>query len=107
MSDPIDLGRPFICLIGGDLDKTAAFYRKLGFTSQHSPPAGYRLLRQGTNSFAFFDFYTHPNVNYRGASIHAIASELTNRSTTALIAGRDSIPWRSPPCTAGTGATRA
>ena len=83
MPEPIDLGRPFICLRVDDLDATVAFYEKLGFTSNEvlSPAqqAEVRFLRQGTTAFAFFSFYDHPNVNYRGASIHAMATELTSR----------------------------
>ena len=58
MADPIDLGRPFICLKGVDLVATVALYEKLGFTSKKdlSPAqeAEVRFLRQGTNALAFF-----------------------------------------------------
>jgi predicted lactoylglutathione lyase len=81
MPNPIDLGRPFICLKGVDLPATDVFYEKLGFTSKKdlSPAqqAGNRFLRQGTTALAFFNFIKFPNVNYRGASIHAMATELT------------------------------
>ena len=83
MPEPIDLGRPFICLSVDDLDATVAFYEKLGFTSNEvlSPAqqAEVRFLRQGAIALAFFRFIKFPNVNYRGASIHAMASELTGR----------------------------
>ncbi len=83
MPDPIDIGRPFICLSVDDLDATVAFYEKLGFTSNEvlSPAqqAQVRFLRQGTIALAFFSFIKFPNVNYRGAAIHAMAIELTSR----------------------------
>ena len=81
MSDPIDLGRPFACIASKRLDETAAFYQKLGFGLRPDDPPvpQVRALRQGTTTLCWLDFLNYSMVNYRGASIHAMATELASR----------------------------
>ena len=65
MSDPIDLGRPFICLKGVDLPATDVFYGKLGFTSKKDlTPAQDRYpMNDLANQFGvrFEPGYARPN----------------------------------------------
>ena len=81
MSNPIDLGRPFLCVANKRLDQTAAYYQKLGFSLRPDDPPvpQVRALRQGPTNFALFDFLKDNSINYRGASIHAMVTELTAR----------------------------
>ena len=81
MPDLIDLGRPFICIASKRLDESVAFYQELGFSLRPDDPpvAEVRALRQGPTNFAFLNFVKANSINYRGASIHTMAAELTSR----------------------------
>ena len=81
MADSIDLGRPFVCIASKRLDETAAFYKKLGFGLRPDDPPvpQVRALRQGTTTLVWLSFLDYSMINYRGASIHAMATELTSR----------------------------
>ena len=82
MSEPIDLGRICMCLNAPDLDATAGFYEKLGFRRTGGAKGSAeenRILRQGVTILAFFDFLRYNMLNFRGASIHAVFTELSSR----------------------------
>ncbi|MBT5874613.1 MAG: VOC family protein [Candidatus Latescibacteria bacterium] len=77
---PIDLGYYVICLESDDVEKSAAFYRRLGFeVTGFNVPNEVRTLVQGHNQLAFFGFYQKPNVNFRGPDIPSLATELKGR----------------------------
>ena len=85
MSQPIDLGRTCLCLKAADVDDTAAFYEKLGFRSTgEDAPKQRRSLIQGATILTFMSFLKANLINYRGASIHAVETELKARGITIL-----------------------
>lgn len=81
MNDPIDLGNPFMCIQSTRLDETADFYRKLGFSLRpdNRPQPTARALRQGPTNLGFLSFVKANSINYRGASVHALVTDLTAR----------------------------
>ena len=85
MSQPIDLGRTCLCLKVADVDDTAAFYEKLGFRSTgEDAPKQRRSLIQGATILTFRNFLPRSLINYRGASIHALVTELKARGLAIL-----------------------
>jgi catechol 2,3-dioxygenase-like lactoylglutathione lyase family enzyme len=80
MSEPIDLGRICLCVNVADVDRTAAFYQRIGFrpTGVDAPKLR-KTLVQGRTILTFMSFLDSLLINYRGASIHAVATELAGR----------------------------
>ena len=80
MSEPVDLGRICLCLNAPDVEETAAFYERLGFRSTGvDAPKLRRSLIHGNTILTFMSFLEGPLINYRGASIHAVVTELAAR----------------------------
>lgn len=82
MPSEVDLGYVALCLNATDVEKTAAFYKTLGFLSgDPNDVSGVREIVQfGSTVFTFMNFLESPCLNYRGASMHAVATELEKRN---------------------------
>ncbi|MGE4607665.1 MAG: VOC family protein [Myxococcota bacterium] len=80
MSRPVDLGQICLCVNAADVDETAAFYERLGFRSTGlDAPKIRRSVAHGSTILTFMSFLERPLINYRGASIHALITELAAR----------------------------
>ena len=86
MSRPIDLGQICLCVNAADVDETAAFYERLGFRSTGlDAPKIRRSVTHGSTILTFMSFLERPLSNYRGASIHALITELAaSRPSTSI-----------------------
>lgn len=69
----IPLGFFSVCLRAPQLDETASFYRKLGFTPVGEDAPGLRIsLQYGSQSLTFMSFLQDNLINFRGAHIHQL-----------------------------------
>ena len=71
------LGFYSICLKTTDLDETVGYYRRLGFVPTGEDAPGLRIsLANGEDALTFMSFLDANLVNFRGAHIHRLMSEL-------------------------------
>ena len=71
------LGFYNLCLRTERLDETVAFYRRLGFAPTGEDAPGLRVsLAKGPDVLTFMTFLQGDVINFRGAHIHALMTEL-------------------------------
>lgn len=73
----LELGHITLCMPTADVEVSAAFYRKLGFSRRDDD--GDYLFHQGFVTIAFMDWLKEPCINFRGPSVLATGSALSRR----------------------------
>ena len=73
----LPLGLYSVCLNANRLDRTVAFYRRLGFQPTGEDVPGLRVsLANGTDALTFMSFLKASLINFRGAHIHTLMEAL-------------------------------
>lgn len=89
------LGFCNLCLQTGRLDETVAFYRGLGFGPTGEDAPGLRVsLAKGPDVLTFMTFLEGDVINFRGAHIHALMTEL--RAAGVRVTGYNRRPDQQP-----------
>lgn len=89
------LGFPSVCLKTGDLHRTVAFYRGLGFDPVGEDAPGVRVsLASGADTLTFMTFLDADIVNFRGAHIHRLMCQLEARGV--AVTGFNEVPEEQP-----------